>query len=42
MKALEDKLEEAKDKIKYLEFWRKQGPIRKLYNNIIYISSTSF
>ena len=39
MKALEDELEEAKDEIKYLELWRKQGLIRKLYNIIIYILS---
>jgi len=37
IKALKDKLKEAKDKIKQLEFWRKQGPIKTLYNIIIYI-----
>jgi hypothetical protein len=40
MKALEDKLEEVKDEIKYLKLWRKQGLIGKLYNIIVYISST--
>ena len=40
-KALEDELKEAKDKIKHLGLWRKQGPIGKLYNIIVYILSTS-
>ena len=41
IKALKNKLKEAKNKIKYLELWRKQGPIKKLYNIIIYILSIS-
>jgi hypothetical protein len=39
--ALQTKLEEAKDEIKQLELWRKQGPIGKLHNIIVYILTSS-